>query len=71
MCADRNPTKKFLIGILRRGLQPSTIVDAIVMMDDSGLPRDNVSAMVLEATKNCKTDEEFLAAVRAVLKKEG
>ncbi len=63
---EMNPTKKFLIGILRRGLSSSTIVETIEMMDSTKRNRDEISSLVLKATKDCETDEEYLTAVRAI-----
>lgn len=67
---ETNLQREFSVCMLKQKRSPSTISKTINMIIDSGMDHQMVSALLHEATKNCKTDEEFLAAVRAVLGEE-
>ena len=67
---ETNPQLELSVGMLKQKRSSTTITKTINMIIDSGLDHQKVSALLLEATKDCKTGEEFLAAVRAVLGEE-
>ena len=62
--------QEFLTGLLNSNITPHTIGEIILLLEDKNVEQESEYLDLLEATKDCKTDEEFLAAVRAVLQKE-
>ena len=66
----RNSQREFSIGMLKEERSPGTIAETINMIIDGGLDHQKVCKQLLTVTKGCKTDEEFLIAVKAVLTKE-
>ena len=61
--------RAFVDRLMRAEISEATIVTIICLVADV-TDRTATAEKLLEATKDCKTDEEFLAAVRAVLEKE-
>ena len=51
-------------------MSAATICEIAGMLSDYNVEQESEYLALLEATKDCKTDEEFLAAARAVLEKE-
>lgn len=62
--------QEFLTGLLNSAISPRTIGEIILLLEDGNVEQEAEYKALLEATKDCKTDEEFLAAVRAVLGEE-
>lgn len=62
--------KYFLIHLFNSDISASTICEILIMMSDYKVEQEQTCRELLKATKDCKTDEEFLAAARAVLEKE-
>ena len=62
--------QEFLTGLLNSTISPRTIGEIILLLEDKNVEQEAEYRALLEATKDCKTDEEYLAAVRAVLEKE-
>lgn len=62
--------QEFLTGLLNSNITPHTIGEIILLLEDKNVEQESEYLALLEATQDCKTDEEFLAAVRAVLEKE-
>ena len=62
--------KEFCTRLFESGISAATICEIAGMLSDYNVEQASEYLALLEATKNCKTDEEFLAAVRAVLQKE-
>ena len=62
--------QEFLTGLLNSNITPHTIGEIILLLEDKNVEQESEYLALLEATQDCKTDEEFLAAVRAVLGEE-
>lgn len=62
--------QEFLTGLLNSTISPRTIGEVILLLEDKNVEQEAEYRALLEATKDCKTDEQYLAAVRAVLEKE-
>ena len=61
--------REFLTYIHNSAISPHTIVKIMVSLADNHVEQESEYLALLEATKDCITDEEYLAAVRAVLQK--
>ncbi len=62
--------QEFLTGLLNSNITPHTIGEIILLLEDKNVEQESEYLALLEATKDCKTDVEFLAAVKEVLDKE-
>ena len=63
-----NQMLKALVDSMRKA-ELSTATRVTIMCLAVDIDRTETAEKLLEATKDCKTDEEYLAAVRAVLQK--
>ena len=62
--------QEFLTELLNSNITPHTIGEIILLLEDKNVEQESEYLALLEATKDCITDEEYLAAVRAVLGEE-
>ena len=62
--------REFLRNIHNSAISPHTIVEIMASLADNHVEQEQTFKALLEVTQDCKTDEEFLTAVRAVLEKE-
>lgn len=62
--------KEFCTCLFESGISAATICEIAGMLSDYNVEQEQTFKALLEATKDCRTDEEYLAAVRAVLGEE-
>ena len=62
--------RRFLAFIHNSDILVQTIVEIMVLLSDHNVESKEAYQALLEATKDCRTDAEFLSAVRAVLEPE-
>ena len=63
--------KEFCACLFESGISAATICEISGKLSDYKVEQEQTFKALLESTKECKTDEEFLAAVRAVLGEKG
>ena len=61
--------KEFCTRLFESGISAATICEIAGILSDYNVEQESEFKALLEATKDCKTDEEFLTAVRAVLER--
>lgn len=59
--------KNFLIHLFSSDISASTICEILIMMSDYIVEQEQTCRELLKATKECRTDENFLTAVKGVL----
>ncbi len=62
--------KEFCTRLFESGISAATICEIAGMLSDYNVEQESEYLALLEATKDSITDEEYLAAVRAVLGEE-